>query len=762
MNELKTIFGTDVPGYLSVNIARGGHFYADRFFRTDDLDAMQAYMLEKSVTETVYYSWNVLEHIPSGGRGVAEDFHGSPGVFFDFDLKQDRPGIHKAENLPASKDEIDALLAAIGMPMPSSIVHSGHGFYYRYLFDDAVLFSTEADRIEHRNFREALHRHVAGEFARNELKLDNVSDLPRVTRLVGTFNHKTNPPKPVMLLEHNEDRRYAVSELKELARRTSASTRNLHAVSGLPKSFGVPSAIKREEAGKAEITKVNAGCAWLRGWFEDPVDRTYEDWLALAGVLKHCSDGEATFHQISKADPRYNFDEADKLYKSVTGPMTCEFIAASAGSPHCAKCPALVNRHVGSPVSFGRAENHYLAAVAGSTVYINKRESFKSLPDDRSYTKQNFTDHYMRWIKSPVSTALSSKLLLQVPTSEYLPGVHDLFFFAENHGLVLNTWTPSPLGPVFGNCDLILGHFAYLAPNTEEREHFLDVLAHAIQKPRDKIRHCILLIGGQGTGKSFLSELLSRLFGSRNVFVVDNDLLSSRFNAQMADRQVLVLEEVGQNDRAEAYNDLKMWVTQDKVQVEEKHQPRYEGSTPRLMIGFSNRSVPIKIENDDRRFMFIDSPKMPREQAYYEKLFSEGLDQAAAFFDHLLRRNISGFSPNAHPPSTHLKHSIVAASRPAVEAEVAVMIEQGDDPFDREMFRLSDLSRALMDRVDRRANMSGTELARVLRLYGYDQVEVGQIRVGKTAYRLWTKANSKWISVTPDEVRQYILSDPLL
>jgi hypothetical protein len=180
------------------------------------------------------------------------------------------------------------------------------------------------------------------------------------------------------------------------------------------------------------------------------------------------------------------------------------------------------------------------------------------------------------------------------------------------------------------------------------------------------------------------------------------------------------------------------------------------------MIAFSNRDLPIKIEADDRRFMFVDSVKVPKNSAYYETLFCEGLGQAAAFLQFLLDRDLTGFSPNARPPMTKIKERIAASSKPAAEAEIEGMIRGAETPFDRPYFRLSDLANELRNRLSFKANMSNIELARVLGNCGYGLVDAGQVRVGRDTYRLWAHHTSVWATVSPEELRAAIMKDPLI
>jgi len=159
--------------------------------------------------------------------------------------------------------------------------------------------------------------------------------------------------------------------------------------------------------------------------------------------------------------------------------------------------------------------------------------------------------------------------------------------------MAFNSWRKSDLKAELGDASIILDHFDFLIPDVEQRKHFLDVLAHSVQYSATKINHVLFVIGGQGTGKSWISLLIREIFGAHNVCVIDSSLLSSDFNASMADRQVLILEEVGLEDKSEAYNSRKRWVTDESMLVDEKGIIRYQAEMPKPIVAFSNEEVPL-------------------------------------------------------------------------------------------------------------------------------------------------------------------------
>ena len=138
-----------------------------------------------------------------------------------------------------------------------------------------------------------------------------------------------------------------------------------------------------------------------------------------------------------------------------------------------------------------------------------------------------------------------------------------------------------------GDCSIITSHLAFIYPSERELKHLLDCLAHAVQKPSEKIKHVLLTIGVQGSGKSFIGLLASHMFGPDNMWIAESHDLNDGWTASMANRQVLSLEELGIFEKRETYESLKRWITEEAVVVNEKYVPKYTARTPRLIFPHS-------------------------------------------------------------------------------------------------------------------------------------------------------------------------------
>ena len=91
--------------------------------------------------------------------------------------------------------------------------------------------------------------------------------------------------------------------------------------------------------------------------------------------------------------------------------------------------------------------------------------------------------------------------------------------------------------------------------------------------------------------------------------------------------------------------------------------------------------MPIRVQEGDRRILGSPVEVEKREQGYYDRLFTEGLDHAGAFLQFLLRHDITAFNAQPAPPMTSSKQALIASSAPACEQEIKAMIDAGTLDF---------------------------------------------------------------------------------
>nr|WP_246206356.1 primase-helicase family protein [Propylenella binzhouense] len=750
---MSSLYAGASAGYLNVWRQKSGQ---TNFFSWSQLDEAEAFMLQAAENDNVYHSIG-LQHNALNGRKSA-GVCGVPCISFDADLCSDVRGVHAKTDLPATGDEALDFVREIGLPDPTAIINSGNGQYWQWRLPNIWEFVSNAERDRMAWLSKAWHNLIIGAAKKKGWTFDNTSDLVRLTRIPGTFNHKTNPPKLVTLVSLDLEKRYSPQDLEEVlqavAQRLGVTTsKPATSRGGLPE-FLAANDNSSSDRERLRLTAITAGCRWVRSCVCRMEHLPEPEWYALSSIVGRCDKGEQAFHQLSKADPRYNEEETQaKLHRALesAGPRTCDSIASELACVDCTGCP-FRGGALKTPLQLGRLSPAAAELMANHVLVINTG-LFVDLSTMRTYSERAFKNKFrhMTGDKTPVSLLIEHRFTRKVEAVDYLPGVEQRFI-PTSSGDVLNAWQDTGVQPEAGDASIIHEHLEYLIPNEVERRHLLDSFAHLVQQPTAKLRHVLALIGGQGTGKSFLGAVLGRIVGSENVITCENSDLESRFNAHLGNRRAAVLEELGIMKRKDIYEAVKRFIADDHMQVEEKAIPRFTARTPKLILAFSNHLRPTDLPQGDRRFWICRSDVDRQSDAYYNRLWNEGLDQVPVFVHDLLRRDITGFDPDAPPPMTAAKAEIIEASRPVTEQELRAMIEDGAHPFHRELFTVDDVRTGLVSRMARTPTRN--ELSNYLKQLG--AVNLEQLRVGDGAReRLWAlKRPDYWRNATPAERAQ--------
>ncbi len=726
-----------------------------RFFDVSNLDDAAAYMLAVAPHDTVYHTFNI--YAKNATTRAGSNVIGMPGCMVDLDIVSDDPSVHsKNDCLPPSEEAILSFIGdEIGLPPFTALLNSGNGRYGVIQFDTPLLFSSDDERKEASDYVKR-YQGIIRKMA-HSLKgwhVDATGDLARITRMPGTYNHKTTPPKEVTLSWYHPDARLPFKAFKsavEAAEAKYSPPRN--PAPARSRAREPATADKANSAGPApRYESVAAGCEWINTL--EKSDRISEpEWYASASIIGRCEDGETIFHEISSKDSRYDATEtAEKLARALeVNPRTCDNVHNELGFAACADCPFFGLTR--SPIKLGHRDPEMVRIMKNHVIDLST-DTYISLETNVRYRISSMNSKYRHILQSPHSNLSADDCMRKVEGVEYIPGVTQRFVMQPD-GMKLNTWRPSLVVPERGDCSLITDHLRYVMGDAAA-EHFLNALAYIIQHPGKKIRHAFVIGGKQGTGKSFIGALLSELLGAHNVRTINASTIVSRWNVNLCGCQCLIAEELSISDKHEGYEQIKTLITQDRIMVEEKGIPMFFANTPHLIVALTNHDVPIRLPEDDRRFFVTYVDSSPRSAEYYDTLFHSGLRQASAFLHFLLIRDVQSFSPDAHPPLTEAKKALIDASRPQIEQAVLQMIDDYSYPLHRDVVAAVDLVPYIASRV---GNIRVTEqtVARALGRLGC--VNAGQIRLSPTdRVRGWIVRNAEqWMTASLDALKDEYL-----
>jgi hypothetical protein len=242
--------------------------------------------------------------------------------------------------------------------------------------------------------------------------------------------------------------------------------------------------------------------------------------------------------------------------------------------------------------------------------------------------------------------------------------------------VAVNLWTPNKREKAEGDIALFLGHVEYLVPIHEDRERFLDWLAHCEQKPEELPHHGWLMWTERyGIGRNWLANLLVRVWRGEVAPSLDlGSLLESQFNHALSCKRLVIVDEINLSGHTQLH---KLAARQRQLMTEEvrvinpKYGKTYAEKNSNRWLVFSNHQDAIPIPADDRRFEVVQNPDTPRPESDYNALYKALNDNdfvaSVAWF--LSTRDISRFNPGRRPPMTAAKLALIEATTPQMDKD---------------------------------------------------------------------------------------------
>src|SRR5690606_14554856 len=133
--------------------------------------------------------------------------------------------------------------------------------------------------------------------------------------------------------------------------------------------------------------------------------------------------------------------------------------------------------------------------------------------------------------------------------------------------------------------------------------------------------------------------------------VIDQSAIEDKFNDWASRKLFMIADEVvARNDMWHIKNRLKTLISGSRIRINPKNFAAYWEANHLNLVFLSNETMPVVLEEDDRRHCVIwTPPKLPPE--FYTSVLAEIENGGiAALHDHLLKIDLSDFNPGAIPP----------------------------------------------------------------------------------------------------------------
>lgn len=355
----------DMVEFFSLLWPEGGHKFVVAFdgkfkhhaVKTPAEAAAKAAKLDAGGDSTVYFSCASYEKAvmvdAEGKRSWRTQDNAQAAKCFWQDLDVEAGSTKKYGSKSEAIEALEFFLHSTGLPRPM-VVSSGGGYHVYWPLRDQI---AKAEWITVAIALRRLMRHYG---MKSDPSRDK--DIASVLRPIDT-HHRKDPTKPklVRVVDEGDGESPNSTFIRRVIKAYGAiagkndkpllppAPAHLQPSSTDAAAFAAGISDSFPDASAVEVGKKCAQIEWFlkTGADSEPI------WRACAGIVKHCVEGEAFFHEVSKLYDGYTYSEAQqKLNGWKLGPTTCETFADDGG--RCSTC-----QHRGkikSPIQLGSIE----------------------------------------------------------------------------------------------------------------------------------------------------------------------------------------------------------------------------------------------------------------------------------------------------------------------------------------------------------------------------------------------------------------------
>lgn len=221
-----------------------------------------------------------------------------------------------------------------------------------------------------------------------------------------------------------------------------------------------------------------------------------------------------------------------------------------------------------------------------------------------------------------------------------VPIVHGLMYYPDMHGAMpgsswsserglpgeeffrfggkvwLNTFDPETLPAMpeklskkgLKAVEIMQDFFRVQFPEEDEYRHAMDWLAWVINNPTKRMTYSLVVLGGQGSGKTIIKKFMSYLLGRVNVGTVNNQVVHKSFTGWQAGSIMKVIEEISvAGHRYDVINSLKEPISNETLFIERKNREGQDEVNTASWMMYTNDIAALPIHSGDRRFLVVRS-----------------------------------------------------------------------------------------------------------------------------------------------------------
>ena len=332
------------------------------------------------------------------------------------------------------------------------------------------------------------------------------------------------------------------------------------------------------------------------------------------------------------------------------------------------------------------------------TIFIlnAKTKKFYNKKTGRAYDKESYnvkfadifpkkiepTDYFKDHPKKQLAEEETYRPDLHKENDPLMKGADGLYY--------LNSYKPGKIKPIKpeteGDIKPWNDLLEHIIPIKEEREFFLDWLAHIVQNPWVKNKVIILIYTKkQRMGKGSIFDTVTDILGETNAEPTDVKGILDK-GVTYAEKQFILIDECksvgGWGEKSNLVNDLKKVATETRIQQRRLYTDYQIIETQTCYIVFTNEPDALNMDKEDERYMVIKNENDRLDKKFYKAYHKWRKDKGSSYVYYMLKnRPIKHFDPNAPAPLTKAKEEMQEDTGHPLTLKLREMLEEGRYPL---------------------------------------------------------------------------------
>lgn len=313
---------------------------------------------------------------------------------------------------------------------------------------------------------------------------------------------------------------------------------------------------------------------------------------------------------------------------------------------------------------------------------------------DLSWKKDQFNAFHASFTKAPDLAKLFHQYYVGHNIKLTYRPDNEFKMTTDGESSALNMFRPSNIKSYKGSdssAQEFLDFMEYLIPKEEDRIQMLRWIATLIARPQYRIMYGLLLRSEfQGVGKTLLSDhIIAPIIGRHNcAWPNENMIIGQPFNGWLANKRLIVVNEIYAGHNWQAYNRLKTYITDDDIEVNIKHMATYTIPNWSHYIMHSNSIIPLKMDDTDRRILVPEVTEVPwsleKFTRFRDWLKSSGWSKIITWAHSFEKSGKYTYvRPGEIAPMTISKQQVIEEGRSDVEHRAIQIAEAMGDLFEK-------------------------------------------------------------------------------